>query len=359
MDQPEAPEHALGLSESALSPAQAQPIASTQGSTLNPEPLEVQPASPSPDPLPSDTAIQPFGAALAPTLLNLCDGRLSDINWFRTDWQRGGALTGFATWTDERGEQHPSVVKFPIPPTERRWLVQLSSDEVTPRVFAHGSELGGYDLAWVVMERLPFGPIGPKWRAESFKLIAEAAANFYASARLIPLSDPPKARDWEDQLKRSRDQIGRDQIADSQRWRKALKAAGKKLPKWLDTWYSRDKGYWCHGDLHPGNAMSRHPAPLGPAVLFDLANVRPGHWVEDAVYLEHLYWTNPAAMHGIKPVKYIAQRIRDFGLTPGDNWPELANIYRALLAMTAPATRNKPGGSALAAASLEVLERLV
>ena len=55
----------------------------------------------------------------------------------------------------------------------------------------------------------------------------------------------------------------------------------------------------------------------------------------------------------------VAGRYSYDGLAPGDNWPELANIYRALLAMVAPAYRNKPGGNAHAAASLHVLESLV
>jgi len=352
MDQPDAPEHHLGLG---AAPARARTVRPKP----DPDPFEVLPASTSPSPLPKDTAFQPFGATLAPVLLSCCAGRLTNLQWFRTDWQRGGALTGYADWTDDQGLQRPAVVKMPVPPGERRWLVQLSCDEVTPRVYAHGCELGGYDLAWVVMERLPHGPLGTKWGASRFDLLADAAANFYASARLVPLTDPHTPRDWESQLKQSRDHISRDTIAHSQRWRAALKATGKKLPGWLKTWRSRDTGYWCHGDLHLGNAMSRYAPPDGPATLFDLAAVHPGHWVEDAVYLEHLYWAHPKALDAAKPAKLIAHYMRDYGLSPGDNWSELAKIYRALLAMVAPAHLDAEGGSAHAAAALEVLEELV
>lgn len=351
MDQPEAPEHRLG-------PGNATPRARPNPSN-DPEPIEVKPASSSPEPMPDDASIQPFGAMLAPVLVQMCAGRLSSINWFRTDWQRGGALTGYATWHDDHGLEHPAVVKLPIPPRERRWLVQLSNDDVTPRVLAHGTELGGYDLCWVVMERLPHGPLGRPWGSGACELLADAAANFYACARLIPLNDPPKHRDWKEQLKRARACLGRDTIAQSQRWRQVLKAVGKKLPKWLDIWRARDTGYWCHGDLHLGNAMSRYPAPDGPAVLFDLAAVHRGHWVEDAIYLEHLYWANPQALGPTPPDKLIARTLRDYDLAPGENWPELANIYRALLAMVAPAHLNAQGGSTHAAAALEVLEGLL
>lgn len=363
MDQPDAPEHALGLGSVPVKDAPTQARSALDDN--DPVPVEVKTGGPSPSPLPDDMAMQPFGAALAPALLNGCGGQLTDLRWFRTDWQRGGALTGYANWTDEQGQAHDAVVKFPVPPREKRWLVQLSADDITPRIFAHGSELGGYDMAWVVMERLAYGPLGSKWGADAYRLVADAAANFYARARLVPLGDPPRPRDWEGQLKRARQHISKDTIANSQRWRKALKKANKNLPGWLETWRSRDIGFWCHGDLHLGNAMSRHAPPgsdgkaHGPAVLLDLAAVHPGHWVEDAVYLEHLYWANPQALGGANPVKLIAKRLRSYELAPGENWPELANIYRALLAMVAPAHLNTPGGQAHAAAALEMLEGLV
>ncbi|MEM6506179.1 MAG: aminoglycoside phosphotransferase family protein [Planctomycetota bacterium] len=364
MDQPDTPEHCTGLGQTPTESHSQQPAQASDADDTPCEPVEVLPRSPPPAPLPEDTRMTPFGAALAPVLLELCEGRLADINWFRTDWQRGGALTGYATWQDGQAK-HPVVVKFPIPPKERRWLVQLSPDDVTPRIFAHGSELGGYDLAWVVMERLPYGPLGTAWGSHAYELIADAAANFYARARLIPMGDPPTTRDWAGLVKRSKQSISKDTIEHSQRWRKALKSASKKLPGWLEVWHTRDTGFWCHGDLHPGNAMSRTPAPApgseatGPAVLFDLACVHPGHWVEDAVYLEHLYWAAPKSLHGTKPVKLIAHHLRDYGLAPGNNWPDLANIYRALLAMTAPAQRHANLGGGHTGAALRVLERLV
>lgn len=364
MDQPDTPEHCTGLGTNTTQASESLHTHREPDQVVQTEPVEVLPRSPSPAPLPQDTPMQPFGAMLAPVLLELCDGKLANLNWFRTDWQRGGALTGYATWADDTGE-HDVVVKFPVPPKERRWLVQLSCDDVTPRVFAHGSELGGYDMAWVIMERLPHGPLGREWGKQGYELLAEAAANFYARAQLIPMGDPPVPRDWAGLLKRSKQTISRDTIDNSQRWRKALKHSGKKLPGWLDTWNARDTGFWCHGDLHPGNAMSRTPAPVpgtqanGSAVLIDLACVHPGHWVEDAIYLEHLYWAHPKSLHGTKPVKLIAKRLHDYNLTPGHNWPDLANIYRALLAMTAPANRHANLGPGHTAAALNMLERLV
>ncbi|MFP3422344.1 hypothetical protein R0K19_23525, partial [Bacillus sp. SIMBA_161] len=41
----------------------------------------------------------PLGATLEPIVRAACGGRLSPVTWFRTDWQRGGAATGYATFT--------------------------------------------------------------------------------------------------------------------------------------------------------------------------------------------------------------------------------------------------------------------
>jgi len=129
----------------------------------------------------------PFGAALEPVLLASCGGRLSAVSWFRTDWQRGGALTGYATFKDDDDTDHAVVVKLPVPPRERSWMVRLQdAGDVVPRVFAHGEALGGYDMAWVVMERLPHGPIGSAWGGAGFDLVTDAIGRFYAASADAP-----------------------------------------------------------------------------------------------------------------------------------------------------------------------------
>lgn len=342
MDQPDALEHVQGMVEK----DQAGPADPAPGATTPPEPVSTESAS-----------LQPFGASLAPVLLEVCEGRLAKVRWFRTDWQRGGALTGYSVWTDAAGAEHDVVVKMPVGPAERRWLARLSSDDVTPRVHAHGTLLGGYDLAWVIMERLPHGPIGRKWGEDAFDLIADAAANFYASTRIVEPNGKPARRDWEQLLVRARKHCTPRMVPQSQRWKKALRTASRKLDGWLERWRARPLDTWCHGDLHMGNAMSRSAAPDGPAVLFDLANIHVGHWVEDAVYFEHLYWASPDRLAGKKPVKLIAQHLRHYGLDPGDEWAELANLKRLLLAMSAPGLMDVEGGRVQVNAALEVLER--
>lgn len=304
----------------------------------------------------------PLGAALEPIVRRACGDRLSAVTWFRTDWQRGGAATGYATFSpdDPQDPPHDVVVKLPVPPRERRWLVHLQGHGgVAPRVFAHGEALNGYDLAWVVMERLPHGPLTSAWRGVEFDLVVDAIGSFYAAAAGVPMTGTPAKRDWHGLFERARQHVASRAVPDVQRWKNALKKAHKKLEGWVAAWEGRPIDGWCHGDLHLANAMTRTPAPDGPAVLLDFAEVEPGHWLEDAVYFEHLYWAAKDRLGGRKLTKAIAHRRRDLGLAVDGDWAELANVKRALLAATTPAMLDAEGDTPHVRAALGVLERSV
>jgi len=45
-------------------------------------------------------------------------------------------------------------------------------------------------------------------------------------------------------------------------------------------------------------------------VLIDLAEAGPGHWVEDGVYLERLFWGRPGLLHGVEVLTEGAPRPR-------------------------------------------------
>ena len=47
------------------------------------------------------------------------------------------------------------------------------------------------------------------------------------------------------------------------------------------------------------------------AMIF--AEVGLGHWVEDAIYLERIYWAHPEKLCGVKPVKALAKALRRLG----------------------------------------------
>lgn len=306
------------------------------------------------------TSQSAFGTMLEPVLRKTLDDRLGKVRWFRTDWQRGGALTGYATYQDDQGNEHETVVKLPVPPRERRWMAHLQNhSDVCPKLHAHGETLNGYDLAWVVMEKLEHGPLSQAWDGQEFDLLAEAAGRLYEATHDVPIDRPAPDRNWEAIHDKARQAARDGGMAEGQRWNKALKKAHRKLPDWLATWNERPIDTWCHGDLHLGNAMTRDPAPNGPALLFDFAQVHPGHWVEDAVYFEHLYWARKKRLGGRKLVKLIAKQRKQRGLPVDEHWPDLAQIKRALLAMATPAMLQHDGNPAHVAEALAVLERAV
>jgi len=301
-------------------------------------------------------SINSMGDTFAYLLMGHTQGKLSKVRWFRTDWQRGGALTGFGQWDD--GEQiQEVVVKLPVPPVERNWLIHAQNFEnVSPKLFAHGDSLGGYDLAWVIMERMPHGPLNHHWQGREFDLLVEALGRFYAAGEHLPLTGRPDGRNWHDILQRSRDQLHKQSIPQSQRWSAALKQAHRKLDHWLEIWNQRPITGWCHGDLHLGNAMTRIPAPDGPAVLLDFAQARPGHWVEDAIYCEHLFWARRSRLGDRKLCSMLAKVRKHHHLPVDADWPRLATIKRKLLAMSTPLKLLHDGDISNLNACLEVLE---
>ena len=307
---------------------------------------------------PSSPALESsFGANLEPVLRQACKGLLSSVNWFRTDWQRGGAQTGYATYRDDSGVDQPVVVKLPIGPVEYRWLIRLGEcPEVSPRVYAHGQSLGGYDMAWVAMERLEHGPLGSAWGGQEFNLLVEAAGRFYAAAGQFPIDQSPVEKDWDQIFDLSRKSVSRHGLTDEQRWNKALKKAHRRLKDWSSIWRERPTDQWCHGDLHLANAMTRVPSPGGPAVLLDFALTHPGHWVEDAIYLEHLYWSRRKLLRGRKLSKLMAQQRKKQGMKVAKDWSRLASVMRGLLAMSTPVALRVDGDAQHVQAALEVLE---
>lgn len=283
---------------------------------------------------------QLFGSHLNQVIIEACEGRLEDIHWFRTDWQRGGAMTGYGRYQTE-SDLVPVVMKFPVPPQERRWLKRLQPDQtgidVVPRLYADGDELGGYDMAWVVMERLTHGPLDASWNGSELDLLVEAIGRFYLAVQQYEPIGQPKQEDWEQILKISRDNVRKHELPDSQRWNSTLKEVKKRLKKHLPKWQARDCSQCIHGDLHAGNAMTRTPPPNGPALLFDLAEARPGHWVEDAVNFERIYWSRPDRLGNRNVVKLIAAERKRHQLPVDADYHHLANTRRLMLAAAAPA----------------------
>ena len=301
------------------------------------------------------------GDRFAALMQEACGGRLGPIAWFRTDWQRGGARTGRSTFRTDDGTESPVVVKVPVSPAELLWNQRLQPNAkdpygIIPRLYACGHSLGDYDLVWFVMERFPEGPLFGLKRTDAIELMADAAARFYWRTADFPATGEQRREDWNGHFDRARQQCQANNLPDRQLWNKTLKAAQKNLDAWVAEWRDRSAGEWCHGDLHPANAMSRSNRPEDPAMLIDLAEVRPGNWLEDAVYLERLYWIRRERLGGRSPVKLIAKKRAARGLPNDENYARLADIRRVLLAGSAPAFLRTEGNPLVLKANLDVLE---
>ena len=139
----------------------------------------------------------------------------------------------------------------------------------------------------------------------------------------------------------------------AQRWNTAVKTVQKHLPTILGKWRRRPITSWCHGDLHLDNAMRRGDR----CVLIDLALVHSGCWVEDAVYLERLFWGHADAIKGIKPVSLLAKRCREYGVNTSFDYTLLAQIRRILVAACVPVFLDREGSAAYLDVALKTLER--
>jgi Ser/Thr protein kinase RdoA (MazF antagonist) len=281
-----------------------------------------------------------LAATLAPALTDTCNGRLGDINWFKADWQRGGAATGNALFQVDEGDPAPVVLKLPVVRRELTWLRRLQDadddDPVVPRVLASGDSIDGYDLTWIVMERFPFGPLGRTWHEDHIPRVAEAAARFHREASRAPVDEPPKTEPWDELINEAIEAVRINTLEDAREWTSALKTLRSRLDPIVAEWRARDVDQWLHGDLHLANAMSRVAMDHGPVSLIDLAEVHAGHWVEDAVYFERQLWARPERLKKHRPVRAIAAARKRLGLPVGEGDARLAMIRRLLLAASAP-----------------------
>jgi len=305
-----------------------------------------------------------LAASLAPRLEEACDGRIDSITWFRTDWQRGGAATGHGLWRRDDGTRDAVVIKIPVNRRELSWLRRLQPEDasqvdgapVVPRLYASGEELAGYDLAWIVMERFPFGPLGMEWQDGHVPRLATALAKFHRATSAFPVTDAPRKENWQAHLDGSVEVVNANPLPDQARWKKALRALRPKLETLAGRWEERPATDWLHGDPHFANAMTRCDDPDAAVALIDLAEVRAGHWVEDAIYLERQLWGRPELMRSLKPLRAVADARRKVGLSNGPKHALLAGIRRTLLAASAPRFIRSEGHPRHMQTCLELLE---
>lgn len=324
--------------------AQAQPGQGQPVTTSKPAPVYTTRAE-----------VEGLGVSLGPALHDACGDRLGDIEWFRSPWQRSGAATGFTTWRLPNGEIVEAVVKVPVGYTEYFWTTQLGEVDPmwwhsercrhlpVPRVLARGTELGGYDVAWIVIERVSGGPISGDMSPENLDRLFAAAATFHkmtGDERPAGLAKPRPMPDWPRLLDRAAESCVDNRLEHQARWLRAIDDVRSGLPRLVEIWNARKMDTWCHGDLHPGNVIIRCDQTCPDdrcGVLIDLALVHPGHWVEDALYLERMYWGRESQLGGVEPVEALARHRRSLGLHADDLDHEIANVRRVLMGVTSPA----------------------
>ncbi len=284
-----------------------------------------------------------LASSLEPVLRKQTNNRVDNIHWFRTDWQRGGAATGFATWEGD-DEQIEVVIKLPVNQRELLWTRKMQEPNgVVPLLLASGEELNGYDLTWMIIERFPVGPLGKHWDSNNIHRISEAAARFTNTASEFPIDQEGRLEDWDSLLKSAKNSVRKNHIDNESKWKKGHSLLSKKLQLLMEIWRSRRIDQWLHGDLHFANAMCRESSPDAKVALIDLAEVHAGHWIEDAVYLERQLWGHKTRLKETKPVPTMAAARKAIGMRVDDDYSRLVDVRRLMLAATAPAFMQSEG----------------
>lgn len=340
----------------------------------------------SPNHDPHDSHLPALATSLGPALIDQLQGRITNLQWFKSSHQRGGAATALATYTDDQGTPHDAVLKLPVGYHEFRWtcaLAQLHTTDhaPTPRVLASGTSVGGHDLAWIILERLAGSTHHQGWSQRGAEQLIFACAQMQALAqRFAPVDRVAVVEtDWEAQIERARKALRDSDLPEAQHWRVSERRVSRALPHLIRLWNARPIDTWCHGDLHPGNAMHRTAAP-DRTVLIDLALVHPGHWIEDAVYLERQFWATEAppdedpdvklasvsqgrvnykGLFGVHPVTLMGKFRRQLGLTTEGDYGLVASVRRVLMAACAPAHLVAEGNPAYLRAALNVIDRVL
>jgi hypothetical protein len=300
-----------------------------------------------------------LASSLEPVLRKQTNNRVDNIHWFRTDWQRGGAATGFATWEDENG-QIEVVIKLPVNQRELLWTRKMQEPNgVVPMLLASGEELNGYDLSWMIIERFPVGPLGKHWESNNIERIADAAARFTCTATAFPVDQEGRREDWDSLLKSAKKSVRENHIENESEWKKSHSLLTKKLQHLMEIWRARRIDQWLHGDLHFANAMCREDSPDAKVALIDLAEVHAGHWIEDAVYLERQLWGHKSRLKATKPVPTMAAARKSLGMRVDDDYSTLVDVRRLMLAATAPAFMQSEGDPRYLASCLLQLQNAV
>jgi hypothetical protein len=201
-------------------------------------------------------------------------GRLAGLRAYRTPTPHPSHSTWFeGSWVPDGIDV---LVKINVTPRERFWMATASAATtgLVPRVLASDGALGDLDVAWLVLERLPY-VYDPAWGAAGFSALLAAAARFQVFAAGV--NTPLVYEEGADTI-RYWAVGGRELCADADVLVRRLDAdwawvTGAAAPEVM------------FGDLHFGNAVFRAPPPGLTALLFDPIPRRQP-WPFEPAYLE-------------------------------------------------------------------------
>ncbi|MFI7066648.1 phosphotransferase [Kribbella sp. NPDC050124] len=198
------------------------------------------------------------------------------------------------------------LLKVGVSETQRFWseIVPERDPELAPRVLAIGDRLGGIELGWVLMERLPSG-LHDGWGGVEFNLLMDAGVRFQSLARTI--ASAPHTELTADTV-RGWLVLGNE--------RNAPGPVDAVLERFPEDWRFLNQVCQpeiCHGDLHMANVLMRTLAPdVSPALLIDFEPCRMP-WVFDAAYPQVLN-SDPARAGWQDMVGQMADHRRAHGL---------------------------------------------
>jgi hypothetical protein len=224
----------------------------------------------------------------------------------------------FLTGTDSATGM-PAFVKLNISPWELYWMRALGAHapDLAPRVLASGEQLGGYELRWLVLEKVPYR-LSQAWGERTYDLLAEAAVRFHMAAQSI-----------------DRRFTGIECLDATQRWIELGLREGCPGP--LIRVLERLQHDWdwvtitcglevCFGDLTPVNALCHTPPPDGECALLIDPIPRVAPWAWDAAYCQTI-----SANSDVRMVHRMAEIRRQCGLHAPEG-PDLDRLAVIMLA---------------------------
>ena len=237
-------------------------------------------------------------------------------------WRASGGVSLTGVW---RATAEPVLLKLGLDANQHYWTEQLATTTAAliPRLYASGAMLGDWPLNWVVLERVPFGSLGPDWQGAEFTMVLDAAVRFQQAAQRI---EPRHVRQM-----------------DVAWWRRELTAGvAAEPPGPVATVLDRLEADWawlttvcppqiCHGDAHMTNVVSRTPPPQpSQALLIDCQPISQP-WPCEAAYLQVLNSIDRARVGYRGLVAQMAQLRLKYGLPVGQD-RDLAKAAQLTLA---------------------------